>query len=90
MTTSGHWTGSSPEDELLSRLYQQVTGQQAARFAAGYDVAAGLDRYRAWLREHAAEDPAELEAIQASTVMAVRPVPVAPAWSPQHRIPARR
>ena len=72
MTTSGHWTGSSPEDELLSRLYQQVTGQQAARFAAGYDVAAGLDRYRAWLREHAAEDPAELEAIQASMVMAVQ------------------
>ena len=72
MTTSGHWTGSSPEDELLSGLYQQVTGQQAARFAAGYDVAAGLDRYRAWLREHAAEDPAELEAIQASMVMAVQ------------------
>ncbi len=72
MTTSGHWTDSSPEDELLSRLYQQVTGQQAARFAAGYDVAAGLDRYRAWLREHAAEDPAELEAIQASMVMAVQ------------------
>ena len=71
MTTSGHWTGSSPEDDLLSRLYQQVTGQQAARFAAGYDVVAGLDRYRAWLREHAAEDRAGLEAIQARTVMAV-------------------
>jgi RNA polymerase sigma-70 factor (sigma-E family) len=72
MTTSGHRTGSSPEDELLSRLYQQVTGQQAARFAAGYDVAVGLDRYRAWLREHAAEDRAGLEAIQARTVMAVQ------------------
>jgi RNA polymerase sigma-70 factor (sigma-E family) len=72
MTTSGHWTGSSPEDELLSRLYQQVTGQQAARFAAGYDVAAGLDRYRTWLREHAAEDRAGLEAIQARTVMALQ------------------
>jgi RNA polymerase sigma-70 factor (sigma-E family) len=71
MTTSGRWPGSSPEDELLSRLYQQVTGQQAARFAAGYDVAAGLERYRAWLREHAAEDRAGLEAIQARTVMAV-------------------
>ena len=70
MTTSGRWTGSSREDELLSRLYQQVTGQQAARFAAGYDVAAGLERYRAWLREHAAEDRAGLEAIRASTVMA--------------------
>jgi RNA polymerase sigma-70 factor (sigma-E family) len=72
MTTSGRWTGSSREDELLSRLYQQVTGQQAARFAAGYDVAAGLDRYRAWLREHAAEDRAGLETIQARTVMAVQ------------------
>jgi RNA polymerase sigma-70 factor (sigma-E family) len=72
MTTSGRRTGSSREDELLSRLYQQVTGQQAARFAAGYDVAAGLERYRAWLREHAAEDRAGLEAIQASTVMAVQ------------------
>ena len=71
MTASGRWAGSSPEDELLSRLYQQVTGQQAARFAAGYDVAAGLERYRTWLREHAAEDRAGLEAIQASAVMAV-------------------
>ena len=72
MTTGGRRTGSSPEDELLSRLYQQVTGQQAARFAAGYDVAAGLDRYRTWLREHAAEDRAGLEAIQARTVMALQ------------------
>jgi RNA polymerase sigma-70 factor (sigma-E family) len=72
MTTSGRWAGSSREDELLSRLYQQVTGQQAARFAAGYDVAAGLERYQAWLREHAADDRAGLEAIQARTVMAVQ------------------
>jgi RNA polymerase sigma-70 factor (sigma-E family) len=73
MTTSGRWAGSSREDELLSRLYQQVTGQQAARFAAGYDVAAGLERYGAWLREHAADDDeAGLEAIQARTVMAVQ------------------
>ena len=72
MTTGGRWAGSSGEDELLSRLYQQVTGQQAARFAAGYDVAAGLDRYRTWLREHAAEDRAGLEAIQAGAVMVLR------------------
>ena len=72
MTASGRRTGGSGEDELLSRLYQQVTGQQAARFAAGYDVAAGLDRYRTWLREHAAEDRAGLEAIQARTVMALQ------------------
>ena len=55
MTTGEHWAGSSREDELLSRLYQQVTELQAARFAAGYDIAAGLDRYRAWLGEHTAE-----------------------------------
>ena len=72
MTASGRRTGGSGEDELLSRLYQQVTGQQAARFAAGYDVAAGLDRYRTWLREHAAEDRAGLEAIQARTVMSLQ------------------
>jgi RNA polymerase sigma-70 factor (sigma-E family) len=72
MTTGGRRTGSSPEDELLSRLYQQVTGQQAARFAAGYDVAAGQERYRIWLREHAAEDRAGLEAIRARTVMALK------------------
>jgi RNA polymerase sigma-70 factor (sigma-E family) len=72
MTTGGRRTGGSGEDELLSRLYQQVTGQQAARFAAGYDVAAGLDRYRTWLGKHAAEDRAGLEAIQARTVMALR------------------
>jgi RNA polymerase sigma-70 factor (sigma-E family) len=43
------------EDDLLSRLYQQLTEQQAAGFAPGYDVAAGLNRYRAWLDEHAEE-----------------------------------
>jgi RNA polymerase sigma-70 factor (sigma-E family) len=38
------------QDVLLSRLYQQVTAAQEAWFCAGYDLAAGLDRYRAWLR----------------------------------------
>lgn len=54
MTTGGPPGGISREDELLSRLYQQVTEQQAARFGGGYDIAAGLDRYRTWLRDHAA------------------------------------
>jgi RNA polymerase sigma-70 factor (sigma-E family) len=70
MTTGGRWTGSPGEDELLSRLYQHVTQQQAGRFAAGYDITAGLDRYRAWLREHTAEDQARREASPASAVMA--------------------
>ena len=48
----GGGTGSSPDDELLSRLFQQVAEAQEPQFAAGYDLQAGLDRYRGWLREH--------------------------------------
>ena len=42
----------SREDELLSGLYQQVAETQEPQFAAGYDLQAGLDRYRGWLGEH--------------------------------------
>jgi RNA polymerase sigma-70 factor (sigma-E family) len=63
MTRGRRRVASSGEDELLSRLYQQVTERQAARFAAGYDMAAGLDRYRAWLGEHTAAEPSRPEAI---------------------------
>jgi RNA polymerase sigma-70 factor (sigma-E family) len=49
---------------LLTGVYQQLTDQQGARLAAGYDLGPGLDRYQAWLRQHtapegggAAEDP---------------------------------
>jgi RNA polymerase sigma-70 factor (sigma-E family) len=73
MTTSGRWSASSGEDELLSRLYQQITGQQAAQFARGYDFAAGLGRYQGWLREHTAEDQARREAFEASQVVALHP-----------------
>ena len=71
MITGESWTGDSREDELLSRLYQQLTGWQVARFGAGYDVAAGLDRYAAWLREHTAEaeDQPEWDADQAVTAL---------------------
>lgn len=48
----GDGAGSSHEDELLSRLYRQVADGQESRFAAGYDVEAGLNRYQAWLHEH--------------------------------------
>jgi RNA polymerase sigma-70 factor (sigma-E family) len=56
MTTGRREAGSSGEDELLSRLYPQVTEWQAAQFAPGYDLAAGLARYRAWLGEHTVEE----------------------------------
>ena len=66
MTTGEPSAGSSREDELLSRLYQQITERQAAGFSAGYDIAADLDRYRAWLAERATEDRAKPELIQLS------------------------
>jgi len=43
--------GSSAEDGLLSGLYQQITKQKAGSFGAGYDLTAGLARYRGWLGE---------------------------------------
>jgi light-regulated signal transduction histidine kinase (bacteriophytochrome) len=58
MNTGRRRATGSWDDEQLSRLYQQVTKQEAARSAAGYDMAAGLDRYRAWLGEHTIDDTA--------------------------------
>jgi len=52
MTAGDRWTGSSREDELLCRLYQQITELHEYRLGARYDLAAGLDRYRIWLGEH--------------------------------------
>ncbi len=52
MRAAGRESGSSHEDVLLSGLYQQVTDLQEARFEAGYDRAAGLERYRTWLDKH--------------------------------------
>ena len=49
----GRETGSSPEDALLARVYQQVTELQEPRFSAEYDLDKGLERYRTWLHEHA-------------------------------------
>jgi RNA polymerase sigma-70 factor (sigma-E family) len=72
MTTGRRGAASSARDELLSRLYQQITERQAARSAAGYDVAAGLDRYRAWLGEHAAGEYSQPRAIQLPGSAALR------------------
>ena len=65
MRAAGREPSTSHEDMLLSGVYQQVTDQQGARFAAEYDLGRGLDRYRAWLGQHtgpegegAAEDQA--------------------------------
>jgi len=69
--TGGSAAGSSQEDELLSRVYQQVTELQVPRLGAGYDLAAGLDRYKAWLREHT-EERASPDAAVASSPMASR------------------
>jgi RNA polymerase sigma-70 factor (sigma-E family) len=52
---TGGGSSSSHDDALLSRLYQQVTAAQESRFAAGYDLQAGLNRYQGWLREHTGE-----------------------------------
>ena len=53
MRVAGREPGSSPEDVLLSRVYQQVTELQEPRFSAEYDLDKGLERYRTWLKEHA-------------------------------------
>ncbi len=57
----GQETGRPSEDVVLSHLYQQVIEEKEAQLGTGYDVAAGLDRYQNWLREHAG-DPAEWSA----------------------------
>ena len=71
MITGGSAAGSSQEDELLSRVYQQVTELQVPRLGVGYDLAAGLGRYKAWLRERT-EGQASLDAVVASSPMASR------------------
>ncbi len=51
--------GDDPDhDFLLSRLYQQVTDREEARFSAAYDLVAGLDRYQVWLRAERSADEA--------------------------------
>jgi RNA polymerase sigma-70 factor (sigma-E family) len=77
MTTGGRWAGGSREDELLSRLCQHITELQAARCAAGYDIAAGLDRYRTWLGERTAQDQDRQEVTQLSRPMTWRAGPAA-------------
>jgi RNA polymerase sigma-70 factor (sigma-E family) len=51
----GGGTGSSHEDDRLSRLYQQIIEWQEPSFGQQYDLASGLDRYRTWLGQHGQE-----------------------------------
>jgi RNA polymerase sigma-70 factor (sigma-E family) len=77
---------------LLSGVYQQVTDQQGARLAAGYDPGPGLDRYQAWLRQHtgpvggAADDPEPGGAAFPDSTVLAEPFPAAGTaraeWSP--------
>ncbi|MGH3176870.1 MAG: hypothetical protein ACRDPF_23765, partial [Streptosporangiaceae bacterium] len=53
MRAADRQQSGSHEDARLSQLYQQVTEMQAPRYEAGYDVEKGLERYKAWLGEHA-------------------------------------
>jgi RNA polymerase sigma-70 factor (sigma-E family) len=48
----GGGDASAHEDALLSRMYQHIAEVREPQFAAGYDLEAGLERYRAWLGEH--------------------------------------
>jgi RNA polymerase sigma-70 factor (sigma-E family) len=48
----GGGDASAHEDALLSRMYHQIAEVREPQFAAGYDLQAGLDRYRAWLGDH--------------------------------------
>jgi RNA polymerase sigma-70 factor (sigma-E family) len=55
MTTTGNDTGSTREDELLARVYQQAIAAQAVQYAAAYNASAGLVRFTTWLQDHATE-----------------------------------
>jgi len=52
----GRKSSDSHEDAVLSGLYQQVSERQEPRYAAGYDMTSGLDRYQSWLRKHGRDD----------------------------------
>jgi RNA polymerase sigma-70 factor (sigma-E family) len=67
MTTGRRVAGGSGEDEALSRLYQQVTDLQVARFSADYDFEAGADRFHTWLRQHSPQVTAAVDAIRAGS-----------------------
>jgi len=87
MRAGGRETGSSHEDAPLSRLYQQVAELQAPRFEADYDLDKGLERYRAWLSEHAEDQAPDEAAGTAGTAGAAGAAGAAEAGSPGPVLP---
>jgi RNA polymerase sigma-70 factor (sigma-E family) len=75
----GGGDASAHEDALLSRMYQQVAEVQEPQFAAGYDLEAGLDRYRAWLGKHTVDAASEPAADATMPLRAVATEPIS--WS---------
>lgn len=68
---TGGGPSSSSDDAPLARLYQQVTAAQEPRFAAGYDLEAGLDRYQGWLRKHTEETGQTLNGAEADATIVI-------------------
>ena len=66
MTTAGNDTGNSREEELIARVYRQVTVCQADRYAKTYALSAGLARFGDWLNEHKVVDPDQAESASAA------------------------
>ena len=66
MTTAGNDTGNSREEELIARVYRQVTVCQADHYAKTYALDAGLARFGDWLNEHNVADPDRAESASAA------------------------
>ena len=65
MTTAGNDTGNSRDEELLARVYRQVTVCQSDHYAKTYTLDAGLARFSEWLGEHKFVDPDRAESASA-------------------------
>src|SRR5580693_9121963 len=68
---------SAHEDALLSRVYQHIAEVREPQFAAGYDLEAGLDRYRAWLGEHTGGQTSTADVTMPLRAVATEPI----SWS---------
>lgn len=80
MTTAGNDTGSSREEELLARVYRQVTARQSGRFASTYNVSMGLARFSDWLHEYDAVHPDQAVPAGSRPGVARRTAVTEPSW----------